>query len=51
MAQKRFITLIPQEKIINRIFLLRDEKVMLDIHLAEIYGVENMALKQDSEGI
>lgn len=46
MAQKRFITLIPQEKIIHRIFLLRDEKVMLDIHLAEIYGVENRALKQ-----
>jgi hypothetical protein len=46
MAQKRLIKLTPQEKSINRIFLLRNEKVMLDIHLAEIYGVENRALKQ-----
>lgn len=30
----------------NKIFLLRKEKVMLDVHLAEIYGVETRALKQ-----
>ncbi len=37
---------IPEEKIINKIFVLREEKVMLDVHIAEIYGVENRALKQ-----
>jgi hypothetical protein len=46
MARRQFISLIPTEKIIHKIFLLRDEKVMLDIHLAELYGVENRALKQ-----
>jgi hypothetical protein len=39
-------SLIHQEKIINKIFLLRGEKVILDIHLAEIYGVETRVLKQ-----
>jgi len=38
--------LIPTEQIMNKIFLLRYEKVMLDVHLAEIYGVETRALKQ-----
>ncbi len=38
--------LIPTEHIMNKIFLVREEKVMLDIHLAEIYGVETRALKQ-----
>ena len=39
-------SVIPNEKIIRRIFLLREEKVMLDIHLAELYQVETRALKQ-----
>lgn len=30
----------------SKIILLRGEKVLLDIHLAEIYGVETRALKQ-----
>lgn len=38
--------IIPTEQIMNKIFLIREEKVMLDIHLAEIYGVETRALKQ-----
>lgn len=38
--------IIPEEKIINKILVLREEKVMLDVHIAEIYGVENRALKQ-----
>lgn len=28
------------------IVLLRDEKVILDVHLAEMYGVETRVLKQ-----
>ena len=46
MARKRTPTLIPEEKIISKIFLFREEKVMLDVHLSEIYGVETRVLKQ-----
>jgi len=46
MARKETALLIPEEKIINKILVLRNEKVMLDISLAEIYGVETRALKQ-----
>ena len=46
MAKKETAVIIPTEQIINKIFVLREEKVMLDTHLAEIYGVENRALKQ-----
>jgi hypothetical protein len=38
--------IIPQERILNRIVALRGEKVMLDVHLAELYEVETRALKQ-----
>jgi ORF6N domain len=37
---------VVEEKIIKRITLLRDERVILDLHLAELYGVETRALKQ-----
>ncbi len=32
--------LIPQETIEQRIFLIRNQKVMIDRDLAELYGVE-----------
>jgi len=38
--------LIPDERIINKIYLIRDQKVMLDRDLAELYGVETKVLKQ-----
>jgi phage regulator Rha-like protein len=37
--------LVPAQ-IEQRIFLLRGQKVMLDFHLAELYGVETRALKR-----
>ncbi len=37
---------IPGERILRKIILIRDEKVILDVHLAELYGVETRALKQ-----
>lgn len=37
---------IPDERIASKILLLRGEKVMLDFHLAELYGIETRALKQ-----
>ena len=38
--------LIPTEQIISKIIVLRNGKVILDTHLAEIYKVENRVLKQ-----
>ena len=35
--------LVPTERIQNLIFLMRGEKVMLDSHLAELYGVATEA--------
>jgi ORF6N domain len=46
MAKKEIVLVVPEEKIIGKIIFLREEKVMLDVHLAEIYGVETRALKQ-----
>jgi len=38
--------IIADERIIRKIVLLRGEKVILDFHLAELYGVETRVLKQ-----
>lgn len=38
--------LIPIERISSKIFLIRNEKVLLDFDLAELYGVETRVLKQ-----
>ncbi len=46
MARKETSLLIPKENIINKILILREEKVILDVHLAEMYGVETRSLKQ-----
>lgn len=37
---------IPEERTLRKIILIRDGKVVLDVHLAELYGVETRALKQ-----
>jgi len=39
-------SLVPNEIITNKIYLIRGEKVMLDRDLAELYGVETKYLKQ-----
>lgn len=38
--------IIPQSLIERRIFFIRKEKVMMDRHLAELYGVETRILNQ-----
>jgi len=38
--------IIPEERILNKIILIREEKIILDVHLAELYGVETRTLKQ-----
>lgn len=35
-----------EEKIVNKIYLIRNKKVMIDRDLAELYGVETRVLKQ-----
>ncbi len=40
------LVVIPSERIIKRIFWLRDEKVMLDSDLAEMYEVETKVFNQ-----
>ncbi len=37
---------IPTEVIENKIYLIRGQKVMLDLHLAELYEVETRILKR-----
>ena len=44
MTNKSKSLIIPEGRIIDKILLFRNEKVMLDVHIAEIYGVENRAL-------
>ena len=37
---------VPEEVIMSKIYLIRGEKVMLDMDLAELYGVETKQLKR-----
>jgi len=38
--------LIPEERIMDKIYLIRSQKVMLDRDLADLYGVETKRLKE-----
>lgn len=38
--------MIPEERLINKIYLIRGQKVMLDSDLADLYGVETKRLKE-----
>jgi len=38
--------IIPDEIVMSKIYLFRDQKVMIDRDLAELYGVETRVLKQ-----
>ncbi len=38
--------IIPSERIISKIYIIRNRKVMLDRDLAELYGVKTMVLNQ-----
>ncbi|MDP2337454.1 MAG: ORF6N domain-containing protein [Bacteroidota bacterium] len=39
-------SLVPEERIASKILFLRGEKIILDFHLADLYGTETRALKQ-----
>lgn len=46
MAKATKKMIVVEEKIVKKIVFLRDEKIILDVHLAELYGVETRVLKQ-----
>ncbi|MCX2486042.1 ORF6N domain-containing protein [Pedobacter sp. MR2016-24] len=37
---------VPDEVVMSKIYMIRDQKVMLDRDLAKLYGVETKVLKQ-----
>lgn len=39
-------TIIPNEVLVNKIYLLRNEKVMLDKDLAALYGIKGIRLRE-----
>lgn len=45
-AKRNIIKLIPEERIVNKIHIIHDQKVMLDFDLAALYEVETKALNQ-----
>lgn len=46
MAKKELQALVAEQKILNKIYAIRGEKVMIDQDLAEMYGVETKQLKR-----
>lgn len=46
MARKEFQALLHEQKIINKIYIIKGEKVMFDKDLAELYGVETKVFNQ-----
>ena len=46
MANKGSEIMIPDETVMDKIYLIRDKKVMLDRDLAQLYNVETKVLKQ-----
>ncbi|MDQ3191755.1 MAG: ORF6N domain-containing protein, partial [Bacteroidota bacterium] len=45
MAKEETAITIPDEIIMQKIYYIRGQKVMLDLDLAELYGVETKRLK------
>lgn len=46
MTSKAIVGLVEEQKILNRIYMIRGQKVMLDRDLAYMYGVETRVLNQ-----
>jgi len=44
--KKQQLSIIPDEAVINKIYLIRGQKIMIDRDLAELYGVETRILNQ-----
>ena len=46
MNKQNFVSVIPDEVVISKIFVVRNQQVMLDTDLAELYGVETRRLNE-----
>lgn len=46
MAKKELLSLVAEQKILNKIYVIRGEKVMLDKDLAELYNVQTKRLNE-----
>ncbi|MDQ1284232.1 MAG: hypothetical protein QG620_580 [Patescibacteria group bacterium] len=46
MSKNKSLSVLPDERIINQIYMIRGKKVMFDRDLAELYGVESRTLNQ-----
>ena len=46
MAKKELQVLVAEQKILNRIYVVRNQKIMLDEDLAEMYRVETRRLNE-----
>lgn len=46
MAKQETLSILPEEVVLNKIYVFRGHKVMLDSELAELYGIETKVLKQ-----
>jgi phage regulator Rha-like protein len=46
MAQKENRLIVPDEVLMNKIYVIRNQKVMLDRDLAELYGVKSIRLRE-----
>jgi hypothetical protein len=44
--KKQYLPTLPDEAIINKIYIIRDQKVMIDRDLAELFGLATKVLKQ-----
>jgi len=51
MTEVKEDSIIPDESILSKIYIIRGKKVMLDWDLAGLYGVETKYLKDKLEGI
>jgi hypothetical protein len=45
-SKRNIIKLIPEERIVNKIYIIREQKVMLDFDLAVLYEVETKRLNE-----
>ncbi|MBL7936343.1 MAG: ORF6N domain-containing protein [Bacteroidia bacterium] len=46
MAKKESSLVVPDEVVMNKIYVVRNQKVMLDRDLAELYGVKSIRLRE-----
>ncbi|RZK64938.1 MAG: ORF6N domain-containing protein, partial [Pedobacter sp.] len=46
MTKKQTLAILSDDIVVNKIYVIRNQKVMLDSDLAELYGVETKVLNQ-----